>query len=221
LTTANVYDRVLQAASSYPGLRGTMALQETATDGTIQLSGSFATSLPDFGGAHTSDLKLQSAETPPQALAVRAIDNSIYCRLGAAPWQDVSLANLTNNHTTQAASLRNLAAQLLAGLDPREYTNLLSYAHGLKALPAEAGADRRAFAGTVELDRSDSTTFRYALGLFTSYQAAGINTETFTATFDRQARPTALHEHLASAKLTVDYQLTITGYSGAKVSAPI
>ncbi len=110
---------------------------------------------------------------------------------------------------------------MLAGLDPREYTDLLNYAHGLKAVPATAAADRRAFAGSVELRNSDSTILRYSPGTYSGYEAAGITTDAFTVTFDGQGRPTALHERLASAKLTVDYQVTVTGYNAAKVSAPI
>jgi hypothetical protein len=219
LTTSNVYHRVQQEASDYTGLRGTMTLLETTTGPAFQVGGSFATNLQDYG-EHTSDLQLRNAATPPKPVAIRAIDSSIYFRLGSAPWQNVSLVDPTSE-TEQAAALRDLAAQLLAGLDPQEYTNLLSYAHGLKEVPAGTGADRQAFAGTIELDNSYSVALRYFPGMYAGYEQDGVTTETFTVTFDGHARPTALHEHLASAKLTIDYQLTITGYNAAKVSAPI
>jgi hypothetical protein len=43
----------------------------------------------------------------------------------------------------------------------------------------------------------------------------------YTAAFDQQARPTALTEHMASSKLSIDYHLSITGYTAPKVAAPI
>jgi hypothetical protein len=82
--------------------------------------------------------------------------------------------------------------------------------------PAPAGQ----FAFHAAMPIGDGGT-NYAPNLFGSYAAAGITTMSYTVTFDQQGRPTALSEHLASSKLTVDYNLRITGYTAAKVAAPI
>lgn len=121
--------------------------------------------------------------------------------------------------TEQTADRRNTAAQLVSGLAPREFLTLLTDAQGLKQLPAAPG--RSTFTGTVELDSFASTSVSYAPALLQSYLKAGIKTDTFTVGFDDRARPTMLREHLSSDELSVDYQLTITGYTAAKVTAPI
>ncbi|MDQ2839003.1 MAG: hypothetical protein M3Y77_10585 [Actinomycetota bacterium] len=216
MSIANVYDRVLHETSQYTGLRGTVSLEEQLSDGTIRLTGSFATNLQDYAG-HTSDLKLQAGLVPPTVLAVRAIDRTIYFRMGAGPWQNLTQPS-AGSDTQQVASRRDLFAQLLAGLDPLEYADLLSAPQNLKESPVGAGA--KGFTGTVDVDHTASATSQYSFTLAQSYLDEGLTSKTFTATFDSQARPITLHEHLASAKLTIDYHVTITGYSAAKVSAP-
>jgi hypothetical protein len=210
LTANNVYDRVV-AGASYPGLRGTMALKESAVNGTLDLSGPFATNLGHGNG--TSDLQLTAGTNG--GFSVRAIGLTLYCKVGPRPWKDYTASGPTEN-TAEGEQVRDVAGQLLAGLSALHFVSLIQDGTNLTTAPAPAGQ----FAFHAAMPIGDGGT-NYAPNLFSGYAAAGITTMSYTVTFDQQGRPTALSEHLASSKLTVDYNVSITGYTAAKVTAPI
>jgi hypothetical protein len=213
LTAANVLDRV-EAAASFPGLRGTVTLTEAGPKvGTLAMAGSFQAYLG--ASVQTRDVQVRQSLPWAAAWSIRTVGSALYCRLRAQGWKDYSPSGPTTG-TAEGAGVRHVASQLLVGTDPLGFVYLLQAGHNLTQVSAPAG--QYGFRAEVTIGGNGS---EYDPDLYTAYLATGITTMTYTATFDQQARPTALTERLSSSSFTVVYHLAITGYTATKVTAPI
>jgi hypothetical protein len=214
LTAANAYLRARQAESIYTALHGTVTFKQSVQAQDMELHGSFTADLQHFGGSAISMSLLEGAD-PPGVLELRAIGSDVYDSVGGAPWDKISSPHPSD---PQQMGMRELAGQMMSPLDPQSFTGLLAASHDLKQRPDGRGGS--VFTGTAGVYESNSTMTRYNVLLPEYYGTQGITSVTFAVGLDAHARPTSVREQLHSPALSIDCQLTITGYAPAKVNAP-
>jgi hypothetical protein len=216
LTAANVYLRARQAESSYTALHGSVSFKQTTMQSHhIDLHGAFTTDLQAFGGSSTS-MSLLEGSDPPATLELRAIGSDVYDSLGGVPWVKIASQHPVD---PEQLGMRELAGQMMSPLDPQSFTGLLAGSHNLKQQPDGHGGS--VFTGTAGVYESNSTMSRYNVLLPEYYGSQGITAVTFSVGLDARARPTSVREQLHSTTLSIDCQLTITGYAPATVEPPI